>query len=81
MKKEKYDVIRKEIPDTTILFIRAGDFYEAYYENAIEIATLLSLPLHTRGEAPCIGIPYHAIDKYLEKLIMVFKKTIAMIEK
>src|SRR5439155_15194296 len=70
---EQYFDIKREVPDA-ILFYRLGDFYEMFYEDAEKAAPLLDLVLTARGkgqehEAPMCGVPYHAADAYIAKLI------------
>ena len=61
-------------PDALILF-RMGDFYESFGEDAGTIARELEITLTTRGKGkdgekmPLAGIPYHALDNYLPRLI------------
>ncbi|MCW5588815.1 MAG: DNA mismatch repair protein MutS [Legionellales bacterium] len=57
-----------------LLFYRMGDFYECFYDDAVKIAKLLDLTLTKRGQSngapiPMAGIPYHAADNYLARLI------------
>jgi DNA mismatch repair protein MutS len=57
-----------------LLFYRMGDFYELFFEDARTAARLLDLTLTSRGESngeriPMAGVPYHAVDGYLAKLI------------
>jgi len=57
-----------------ILFYRLGDFYEMFYEDARQASSLLGLVLTSRGtlnsaKVPMCGIPYHAADTYIAKLI------------
>jgi DNA mismatch repair protein MutS len=57
-----------------LLFYRMGDFYELFYEDAHRAAKLLDITLTTRGQSagqpiPMAGVPYHAVDSYLSKLI------------
>ncbi|MCK5126471.1 MAG: DNA mismatch repair protein MutS [candidate division Zixibacteria bacterium] len=64
-----------------ILFFRMGDFYEMFGEDAIEAAPILGIALTSRsGEGdnkiPLCGLPYHAVDKYLPKLIEAGKKVV-----
>src|SRR5689334_2165755 len=70
---QQYLKIKAEHTDK-LLFYRMGDFYELFYEDAKRIAKLLDLTLtkrgHSAGEAiPMAGIPYHAAEPYLAKLI------------
>jgi DNA mismatch repair protein MutS len=70
---EQYFEIKRQVPDA-ILFYRLGDFYEMFFEDAEKAAPLLDLVLTARGrggesEAPMCGVPYHAVDTYVAKLI------------
>jgi DNA mismatch repair protein MutS len=70
---EQYLELKAKHPDK-ILFFRLGDFYEMFYEDAVEISSALNLVLTKRknktdGEIPMCGIPYHSSEGYLEKLI------------
>ncbi len=70
---EQYFEIKRQVPDA-ILFYRLGDFYEMFFEDAEKAAPILDLVLTARGkgqehEAPMCGIPYHAADGYIAKLI------------
>ncbi|MFH2089813.1 MAG: DNA mismatch repair protein MutS [Pseudomonadota bacterium] len=57
-----------------LLFFRMGDFYELFYEDAQQAARLLDITLTARGQSAgkpiaMAGIPYHAVDGYLAKLV------------
>jgi DNA mismatch repair protein MutS len=57
-----------------LLFYRMGDFYELFFEDAEKAARLLDITLTARGHSagepiPMAGIPYHAADQYLSKLV------------
>src|SRR5208337_2862329 len=57
-----------------LLFYRMGDFYELFHEDAEKAARLLGITLTTRGASAgqpikMAGVPYHAVDQYLGKLI------------
>jgi DNA mismatch repair protein MutS len=59
-----------------LLFYRMGDFYELFYEDAERASRLLDITLTTRGAsagAPIkmAGVPYHAVDQYLAKLVRI----------
>ena len=58
----------------SLLFYRMGDFYELFFEDAKNASTILGITLTARGKAagepiPMCGIPYHAADRYLAKLV------------
>jgi DNA mismatch repair protein MutS len=70
---QQYWRIKAEYP-TTLLFYRMGDFYELFYDDAKKAAKLLDLTLTHRGQSngqpiAMAGVPYHAADNYLAKLI------------
>ena len=70
---QQYLRIKAEHPDILLLF-RMGDFYELFYEDARQAAQLLNITLTTRGESnglpiPMAGVPYHAIESYLARLL------------
>src|SRR5215813_6784034 len=58
-----------------IVFFRMGDFYEMFYEDALVAARCLDLTLTSRsknaagGDIPMCGVPFHAVDGYLTKLV------------
>ncbi len=57
-----------------VLFFRLGDFYEMFFEDAIEASALLDLTLtHRQGEPMC-GVPYHAARSYIARLLRCGKK-------
>lgn len=69
----QYLRIKAEHPDT-LLFYRMGDFYELFYDDAQHAARLLDISLTQRGESagepiPMAGVPYHAADNYLARLL------------
>ncbi len=70
---QQYLRIKQEHPDI-FLFYRMGDFYELFFEDAKQVADLLDLSLthrgHSHGEPiPMAGVPYHAVDSYLARLV------------
>lgn len=70
--KQYYD-IRAKHPDI-ILFFRLGDFYEMFDEQAREVSALLGLTLTARNGTPMCGIPYHAANTYITRLLAAGKK-------
>ncbi|MFT4312876.1 MAG: DNA mismatch repair protein MutS [Candidatus Woesearchaeota archaeon] len=68
----QYMQMKDEYPDAIILF-RMGDFYECFYDDAIDVSQILGITLTSRGKdeskAPLAGIPYHSLDKYLKGLV------------
>lgn len=59
----------KERAKGALLFFRLGDFYEAFYEDAICISKELELTLTQRQAAPMCGVPFHSVEGYLDRLI------------
>jgi len=52
-----------------ILLFRLGDFYEAFFDDAKTVSKILNIVLTKRQSAPMAGIPHHALDAYLKKLV------------
>jgi DNA mismatch repair protein MutS len=70
---QQYFRVKADFPDTLLLF-RMGDFYELFYDDARRAAGLLDITLTTRGESggapiPMAGVPHHALDNYLARLV------------
>ena len=65
---EQYFRIKKDHKDT-LLFFRLGDFYEMFYEDAKVASAVLEIALTARQKVPMCGVPYHAVDSYLTKLL------------
>ena len=70
----QYRRIKAELPEGVILLFRLGDFYEMFFEDAREAAPILGVALTQRTGYPMCGVPYHALDAYLAKLIRAGKK-------
>jgi DNA mismatch repair protein MutS len=69
----QYRRIKAEHPDAILMF-RLGDFYEMFFDDALRASRALSLTLTSRGrgtanEAPMCGVPYHAAEGYIARLI------------
>ncbi len=65
---EQYLSIKRKHPDS-LLFFRLGDFYEMFYEDAKKASSVLEITLTSRQKIPMCGIPYHAAEPYLTKLL------------
>ncbi len=70
---KQYLEIKAQYPDTLVLY-RLGDFYELFYDDAKKISKLLDLTLTRRGTnngdpIPMAGVPFHAVDNYISRLI------------
>ena len=73
-----YYTIKKSYEDC-VLFYRLGDFYEMFFDDAIKVSKLLDLTLTARDcgnkqKAPMCGIPYHASETYIQKLVALGEK-------
>lgn len=66
---QQWHSIRSQLPEDTLLFFRLGDFYEIFHQDAEKGAKLLGITLTQRNDIPMAGIPYHAADNYLQKLL------------
>ena len=69
----QYLAIKREVPPGAIVMFRLGDFYEMFGEDAIVAAPILGATLTHRGDQPMCGVPYHALNSYLAKLIRAGK--------
>jgi DNA mismatch repair protein MutS len=75
---QQYRRFKQDHPDSILLF-RMGDFYETFYEDAKEASRILGLTLTRRNngsadEIPLAGLPYHALDTYLARLVKAGRK-------
>jgi len=59
----------KQVAGDALLFFRMGDFYEAFYEDAVLMARELELTLTRRQDIPMAGIPYHTSEPYIDRLV------------
>src|SRR6266436_4223045 len=66
---QQYRRLRGSIPADTLLLFRLGDFYELFFEDAVEASALLNVALTKRNGVPMCGVPYHAAQTYVAKLI------------
>lgn len=70
---QQYLTLKAQHPDI-LLFYRMGDFYELFYDDARKASELLDISLTKRGQSagqpiPMAGIPYHAVEGYLSRLV------------
>ena len=76
---QQYRNMKEKHPDAIFLF-RAGNFYEAYYEDAIDAAKILGLTstkrvsLNGKKEIPLTGFPHHVLDIYLPKIVIAGRR-------
>ena len=73
MLKQYWDLRRQLSADTLLLF-RLGDFYELFFDDAVQGARLLGLTLTQRNGHPMAGLPYHAAANYIKKLLEAGRK-------
>ncbi|MBU2923203.1 DNA mismatch repair protein MutS [Colwellia sp. 4_MG-2023] len=71
----QYLTIKAEFPNI-LIFYRMGDFYELFFDDAKKAADLLDISLTARGKTggnaiPMAGVPYHAVENYLAKLVQL----------
>jgi DNA mismatch repair protein MutS len=71
---QQYFEVKRSLPRDTILLFRLGDFYEMFHDDAAVASKLCGLTLTKRGETPMAGIPHHASDNYITKLLAAGKK-------
>lgn len=65
---KQYLSIKAEYPEY-ILFFRLGDFYEMFFDDAVNVSRELELVLTARAGSPMCGVPYHSSEIYIKKLI------------
>ena len=70
----QYRRIKSELPRDALLLFRLGDFYEMFFEDAQMGAQLLNVALTKRGVVPMCGIPFHAANVYIGRLLRAGRK-------
>src|SRR2546422_630546 len=70
----QYRRIKSELPKDALLLFRLGDFYELFFEDAQIGAQLLNVALTKRGAVPMCGIPFHAANAYIGRLLRAGRK-------
>jgi len=70
----QYRRIKSELPKDALLLFRLGDFYELFFEDAQIGAQLLNVALTKRGVIPMCGIPFHAANNYISRLLKAGRK-------
>lgn len=71
---EQYLRLKQSIPSDVWLFFRLGDFYEMFFEDAIEAASMIGLTLTKRHTIPMCGVPFHAAEGYINQAIALGKR-------
>lgn len=77
---QQYLRIKAQHPDD-LLFYRMGDFYELFFDDAVTAAELLEITLTSRGRSsgnpiPMCGVPFHAVDNYLNRLVAMGRSVV-----
>src|SRR3954447_2637637 len=70
----QYRRIKSELPRDALLLFRLGDFYEMFFDDAVAGAQLLNVALTKRGVVPMCGIPFHAANAYIGRLLRAGRK-------
>ena len=65
----QYLDIKKDLPDDTLLLFRMGDFYEIFFDDAVKGAEVMEINQTKRAGVPMAGVPYHALQNYLPKIL------------
>jgi len=71
---QQYQAMRRELPDDVLLLYRLGDFYELFFEDAQVASPILNVALTKRHGMPMCGVPHHAAEGYIAKLIKAGKR-------
>ncbi len=70
----QYRRIKGELPKDALLLFRLGDFYEMFFEDAKDGAQLLNLSLTARNGIPMCGLPFHAANNYIARVLKAGRK-------
>jgi DNA mismatch repair protein MutS len=70
----QYQRIKSELPADALLLFRLGDFYEMFFDDAQSGAQLLNVALTRRGNVPMCGIPFHAANTYISRILKAGRK-------
>src|SRR5882724_10439364 len=70
----QYRRIKGELPKDALLLFRLGDFYEMFFEDAQSGAQILNLALTARNGIPMCGLPFHAANSYIGKILRAGRK-------
>jgi DNA mismatch repair protein MutS len=70
----QYRRIKGELPKDALLLFRLGDFYEMFFEDAQSGAQLLNLALTARNGVPMCGLPFHAANSYIARILKAGRK-------
>ena len=70
----QYRRIKGELPKDALLLFRLGDFYEMFFDDAKDGAQLLNLSLTARNGVPMCGLPFHAANNYISRVLQAGRK-------
>ncbi|MDE0859857.1 MAG: DNA mismatch repair protein MutS [Akkermansiaceae bacterium] len=70
----QYQAMRRSLPEDILLLYRLGDFYEMFFDDAKIAAGILNVALTKRHDIPMCGVPHHAAQGYIAKLIRANKR-------
>src|SRR5271156_4375222 len=70
----QYRRIKGELPKDALLLFRLGDFYEMFFEDAQAGSQLLNLSLTARNGVPMCGLPHHAANNYISRILKAGRK-------
>ena len=71
---EQYLRMKQGLPDDVWLFFRVGDFYEMFFEDAVDCSAALGLTLTKRQNIPMCGVPHHAAESYIGQVVKAGKR-------
>jgi len=71
---KQYHAIRGQLPEDVLLLFRLGDFYEMFFEDAKVASPILNVALTKRNGMPMCGVPHHAAQGYIGKLVKAGKR-------
>jgi DNA mismatch repair protein MutS len=71
---QQYFEVKRGLPRDTLLLFRLGDFFELFFDDAVVGSRLLGLTLTKRQDHPMAGLPAHALDTYVNKLLAAGRK-------
>lgn len=71
---KQYLAMRRDLPADVLLLFRLGDFYEMFFEDAKSAASILNVALTKRNGIPMCGVPHHAAQGYIARLIRAGKR-------
>src|SRR6516164_7610401 len=71
---QQYRRIKGELPKDALLLFRLGDFYEMFFDDARDGAQILNLALTARNGTPMCGLPFHAANSYIARILKSGRK-------